>query len=131
MRGHAENAADSDDAGAADTGDDDAVGMIDQRHAWAWQCGPVAVFDNAFALLELGTVHGDERRAEALDAGIILVAARLVDGALAAPFGHQRLHRDAIRFHAAVAAAFADQVVDDHALVRVGEGAALAAAGRS
>ena len=128
MRGHAENAADGNDAGAADTGDDDAVGVVDQRHAWAWQCRPVAGFGNAFALLELGAVHGHERRAETVDAGIVLVAARLIDGALAAPFGHQRLHRHAIRFHAAVAAAFADQIVDDHALIRVGEGAALAAA---
>ena len=73
-------------------------------------------------------MHGDEGRAEAFDAGIILVATRLVDGALAAPFGRQRLHRDAVRFHAAVAAAFADEIVDHHALVGIGESAALAAA---
>ena len=71
-------------------------------------------------------MHGDEGRAEALHAGIILVAARLVDGALAAPFGFERLHRDAIRFHAAIAAALADQFVDDHALVGIGEQPALA-----
>src|SRR4029077_13576718 len=53
--------------------------------------------------------------------------ARLVDGALAAPFGRQRLHRDAIRFDAAVAATFADQVVDDDALVGIRECAALTA----
>ena len=73
-------------------------------------------------------MHGDEGRAETLDAGIVLVAARLVDGALAAPFGIERLHRHAIRFHAAVAAAFADQIVDHHPLVGIGERAALAAA---
>ena len=73
-------------------------------------------------------MHGDEGRTEALHAGIVLVAARLVDGALAAPFGRQRLHRDAVRLDATVATAFADQIVDDDALVRVGEGAALAAA---
>ena len=53
---------------------------------------------------------------------------RLVDGALAAPFGLERLHRDAVRLHAAVAAAFADELVDDDALVGIGELAALAAA---
>ena len=128
MRGHADDGADGDDAGAADAGDDDAVGMVGQRQARRRQRRPVGGLGDALALLELGAVHGDEGRAEALEAGIILVAARLVDGALAAPFGHQRLHRDAIRFHAAVAAAFADQIVDHHALVGIGEGAALAAA---
>src|SRR5512134_1171923 len=73
-------------------------------------------------------MHGHEGRAEALHAGIILVAARLVDGALAAPFGHQRLHRHAIRFDATIAAAFADELIDDHALVGIGIGAALAPA---
>ena len=69
-----------------------------------------------------------KRRAEALEAGIILVAARLVDRALAAELGFQRLDRDAVRLHAAIAAAFADQLVDDDALVGIGKGAALAAA---
>src|SRR5664279_1118149 len=73
-------------------------------------------------------MHRDERRAEPVDVGIIFVATRLIDGALAAPLGRQRLHRHAIRFHAAIAAAFADQIVDDDALGRIGERAALAAA---
>ncbi len=102
--------------------------MVGERQARLGQRRPIGGLGDTFAPLELGAVHDDEGRAEALDAGIILVAARLVDGALAAPFGHQRLHRDAIRFHAAVAAAFADQIVDHHALVGIGEGAALAAA---
>src|SRR6185437_15919927 len=83
---------------------------------------------HAFALLQLRAMYSNEGRAEAVDAGIILIAARLIDGALAAPFGHQRLHRDAVRFHTAIAAAFADQIVDHHALVGVWEGAAFAAA---
>src|SRR5262249_12671518 len=62
------------------------------------------------------------------DAGIVLVAAGLVDGALAAPLGLQRLHRHAVRFHPAVAAAFAHQLVDDDPLVGIGELAALAPA---
>ena len=86
------------------------------------------VAGDALALLQLRAVHGDERRAEALHAGVVLVAARLVDGALAAQLGLQRLHRHAVRLHAAVAAALADQLVDDDALVGIGERAALAAA---
>ena len=121
--------ADGDDAGAADAGDDDAVRMVERAAAsGSGSAGQSRGLRDAFALLQLGAVHGDEGRAEALHAGIVLVAARLVDGALAAPFGLQRLHRDAIRFHAAVAAALADQFVDDDALVGIGERAALAAA---
>src|SRR6185312_6599230 len=63
-----------------------------------------------------------------LHAGIVLVAGRLVDGALAPELRFERLHRDAVRLHTAVAAAFADQLVDDDALLRVGERAALPAA---
>ena len=73
-------------------------------------------------------MHGDEGRAKAVDAGEILVAARLVDPALAAELGLDRLDRDAVRLHAAIAAALADQFVDDDPLVGIGKGAALAAA---
>src|SRR6185369_4015925 len=128
MRGHADDGADGDDAGAADAGDDDAVGVIGQRQRRRRQRRPFLRLRDALAALELGAVHHHEGRAKTLDAGIVLVAARLVDTALAAPFGLQRLHRNAIRFDAAVAAAFADHVIDEHALLRVGEGAALAAA---
>src|SRR5690606_2141825 len=69
-----------------------------------------------------------EARAEALHAGIVLVAGVLVDAALAAELGFHRLHRQAVALHRAVAAAFAHQLVDDDALGRVGHGAALAAA---
>src|SRR6185503_6538991 len=61
-------------------------------------------------------------------AGVVLVAARLVNGALAAPFGLERLHRHAVRLDAAVATALADEIIDDDALVRIGKRAALAAA---
>ena len=128
MRRHAENAADGDDAGAADTGDDDVVGLVDGRKFRLRQLRQVMIGGDALALFQLGAVHRDERRAEAFDAGKVLVAARLVDGALAAPFGLERLHRDAVRLDAAIAAAFADQFVDDHALVGIGKRMALAAA---
>ena len=87
-----------------------------------------AVAGDALGLADLGAVHGDEGRAEAVDAGEILVAARLVDPALAAEFGLDRLDRDAVRLHAAIAAALADQFVDDDALVGIRKRAALAAA---
>src|SRR5690606_2073492 len=64
--------------------------------------------------------------AETVDAGEILVAARLVDPALAAELGLRRLHRHAARLHAAIAAALADQLVNEDAPVRIGESAALA-----
>src|SRR6185369_12199669 len=83
---------------------------------------------DAAALLELRAMHGDEGRAEALHAGEVLVAGRLVDGALAAEFGLERLHRDAVRLHAAVAATLADQFVDDDALLGVRERPAFPAA---
>src|ERR1700745_939100 len=71
---------------------------------------------------------GDKARAEALDAGIVLVAVRLVDLALAAEFGVERLHRNAVRGLRAVAAAFAAEVGDEDALGRVGIEPALATA---
>src|SRR3954463_10587561 len=73
-------------------------------------------------------MHGDKTRAKALDAGEVLVAVRLVDLALAAEFGLQRLHRDAVRGLRAIAAAFADQLVDEGALGGVRIESALAAA---
>ena len=48
--------------------------------------------------------------------------------ALAAPLGLERLDRDAVRLHAAIAAALAHQLVDDDALVGIGKSVALAAA---
>src|SRR5690606_12059381 len=79
-------------------------------------------------LAGLRAMHGHEGRAEPVDAGEVLVAIRLVDAALAPELGLQRLDRHAVRLHAAVAAAFAHQLVDDDPPVGIGEGAALAPA---
>src|SRR5690606_19044708 len=79
-------------------------------------------------LFQAATVHGDEAGAEALHAGIILVATRLVDLALAPVLGFPGQYRHAKRLLAAVAAAFADQRVDEDALLRVFHLAALAPA---
>src|SRR5271163_1684706 len=73
-------------------------------------------------------MHGHEAWAKSLDAGEILVAARLVDAPLAPEFSLQRLDRHAIGDAPAIAAAFADLRIDEGALGRVGPFAALAQA---
>ena len=128
MRRHPEDAADRHDAGAADAGDDDVVGAVDRRELRVGQRAEFDVLDGRRALLQLRAVHGDEGRAEAAQAGVVLVAAGLVDAALAAELGLERLHRHAVRLHTAIAAALAHELVDDHALVGIGIGTALAAA---
>src|SRR5690606_23822848 len=67
-------------------------------------------------------------RTEALDAGVVLVTGVLVDLALASQLGLQRQHRQAVGFLATVAATLAHGGVDEHALGRVFQLAALAAA---
>ena len=52
------------------------------------------------------------------DAGHVAVAGGLVDRALAAELGLDRLHGDAVRGLAAIAAALAHRLVDDDAHVR-------------
>ncbi len=109
-------------------GDNDVVGLAELRMRGLRQRHHLLVAGDALALLQLRAVHGDERGAEPLHAGVVLVAGRLVDGALPAELGLQRLHRDAVRLHAAVAAALADELVDDDALLGIGERAALSSA---
>src|SRR4029453_11405555 len=70
----------------------------------------------------------DERRAVAVQAGEVLVAGRLVDLGLAPELGVHRLHGEAVGLGAAVAAAFADALVDEDALDRLGDLPALALA---
>src|SRR6185312_11109635 len=73
-------------------------------------------------------MYGDEARAKTLDAGKVLVAVRLVDPPLAAQFSLQRLHRDAVGDCRAIAAALANTLIDEDALVRIRVKTALAAA---
>ncbi len=119
MRRHAENRADGDDAGTADAGDDDPIGLIDRRQRRLRQRRRI-VLGRSMPLPRLSlapsTVTKDGQKPFRQE--IVLVAAGLVDGALAAEFGFERLHRDAVRFDAAIAAALADQLIDDDALVR-------------
>src|SRR5262249_18496101 len=77
VRRHAEHAADGDDAGAADAGDDDVVGEVDLRQARIGQYWNGSLGRATLAHGELGAMHGDERGAEAFDAGEVFIAARL------------------------------------------------------
>ena len=128
MRSHAEQRADGQHAGATDAADRDIVGPLQRRPRRRLR--QIADVANARrrALAHLAAIDGDEGRAKSFDAGIVLVAARLVDGALAPHLRLQRLDRNAVRLHRTVAAAFAHRRIDQHAARRILQRAALAAA---
>ena len=130
MRGHAEQCADGDDAGAADTRDQDIERPIQRRHRGQRQIGKQRrrISRGAVGLPELAAMHRDKTRAKTFDAGKVLVAVRLVDPPLATELGLQRLYRDAVGDLRAVAAALADALVDEDALRRIRIEPALAAA---
>ena len=117
VRGHRDQRADRDDAGAADAGDEQVVRAgpgvrrrqrqrVDVLRRSASRAAPASA---PGASCRPAADDADEARAEALGARVVLVAARLVDLALAAELGLERQHRDAVRLHRAVAAAFADR----------------------
>ena len=87
--------------------------------------------ERAGALPQAAADDADEARAEPVGAGVVLVAARLVDLALAAELGLERHDGDAVRLHRAVAAAFADAFVDEEAPRRVDQLALLPAGAAS
>src|SRR5204863_77190 len=127
MRRRAEDGADGEHAGAADTGDTDVVGLVEAGGDSRF--GKVELlFGRGPGAMDVAAMHRDEGGTETLQAGIVLVAARLVDLALAAELRLQRFHRDAVRLNRAVAAAFADGVVDEDAPRRILHLAALALA---
>ena len=118
MRGHAEDGADRQDAGAADAGNGDVPGTVADDRDLRQRDFDIRMFDRP-ALPAGAAMDGDEGRAEALDAGKVLVAARLIDLPLAAELGLQRLDRNAVGLHRAIAAALADRRVDEDALGRI------------
>src|SRR5690606_6641825 len=88
MRGHGKDRADGDDAGAADSIHDAGPTIIDgEELRFRYAIKRVHVACDTCQLLELAAMHRDEGGAETLDAGEILIAARLVDTALASEFG--------------------------------------------
>ena len=137
VRGHAQQLADGDHAGAPHARDHqapDRVGAAGERqrlrlgqHA---QAGIVIGVGPRLAPLpaQLPALDGHKTRAKALETAHVLVAAALIDLPLAAELGLQRFDRQAVGLHAAVAAALADQLIDDHPPVWIDHGAALAAA---
>jgi hypothetical protein len=122
VRRHADQRADGDDAGAADAGDED---VVDPSSGKLGGSGSGRLFGGGFGrdgcvLARLHAVDRHEARAEALDAGIVGVAGTLVHAALQAQVAGLGLQRRAVRLLAAVAAAFAHRVVDEHALGGLG-----------
>src|SRR5262249_40392138 len=133
VRGHRDHRADRDHAGAADAGDEKVprpVPMVSRRLGQSQHLRDERVLrarQHTALLAQRPAAHAHQARAEALRARVVLVAAGLVDAALAAKRGLVRQYRHAVALHAAVAAAFADRLVDEQALRRIGELALLAA----
>src|ERR1700756_1622045 len=82
MGGHAEQRADGQHTGAADAGDAYVVWPIKRRERGGLRQRADLAEIGGGAAAELGAIDRDKGRAKALQTGIILVAARLVDGAL-------------------------------------------------
>src|SRR3546814_18330068 len=75
MSGHAEQGADGDHAGAANTGNQDVPWLIERAaHARRGQLAHQTERVDTLALAQRRVVHGDEARAKPLDATVILVA---------------------------------------------------------
>tara|TARA_Y100001934_G_C12210415_1_gene705737 strand:+ start:252 stop:674 length:423 start_codon:yes stop_codon:yes gene_type:complete len=88
-----------------------------------WGSGKGRHRRSASGLCETPAFDCDEARAEAVETAEVLVARALVDTALAAKLGLLRNDRQAV---GGCAAAFADLGIDEHTVLRLGEGAALA-----
>ena len=122
-RRRAEHLADGDHAGAADAreADREVVGGHDgDRVGQPGDAGRRRARPASRARASAVGVDGDggERRAVALQARQVEVAARLVDARLAPVRRVDRLHRQAVALVAAVAAALAHPLVDDDAEAR-------------
>src|SRR5690606_13434180 len=128
VRSHAQQCAEGCHATAADTRDQHVPRPLQGRPLRLRQGRRLDPLGHRLWLAQAAAMHGDEARAETLDAGIILVAGVLVDLALAPQFGFQRQYRQAVGFLSAIATALAYGGVDEHALGRVFQLAALAAA---
>ena len=127
VRGHADQRADRHHPGAADAGDEDAVGLGRRRRAPARASAGNSPASAFFGFRRLPPSTVTKLGQKPFTQRVVLVARALVDRALPAELGLDRRDRHAVRLDAAIAAAFADELVDDHALRRVGKLAALAA----
>ena len=125
----AEQRAEGDDPGAADACEQDAVRLGAGGASGLRQRGDRLLGGaGRCARAPAPSLDQHEAGAKTLDAGEILVAGGLVDRPLAAEIGLQRHDREAVRLHAAIAAALAHVRVDDDAPVGVLQQAALAPA---
>ncbi|MPM95375.1 hypothetical protein SDC9_142529 [bioreactor metagenome] len=129
MGRHADQRADGHDPGAANPGYHDAVGAFGGGQRRVGQ-GVEARFVGlqCLTLAHLATFDSDEAWTEAVQAGVVLVAGRLIDAPLAPEFGFHRQDGHAVGLGAAVAAALAYRLIDEDPPCRIGEGATLAPA---
>src|SRR5256885_608077 len=122
MRRHAEQRAQSHHPGAPDAGNDDPVGLIEQRCRRRRKLSKTGsgISRSDCQLARLTAAYRNKAWTKPLEAGEILVAAGLVDAALAAQRRFERLNRDAARLLRAVAASFAHGLIDEDARARIG-----------
>src|SRR5689334_2603857 len=106
MGRHADNRADGDDAGPADSADDD-IGWSREIDVRCGHRRRLAIAGHA--LRRRSALDRDKARTKAVDAARVLIAAGLVDLALAPEFGFDRHDRHAIGLAAAIAATLAYQ----------------------
>ncbi len=111
--GHAEHLVDRHDARATDPGEEHVARRRRTYHRgghgrWS-RHGPSRIRG------VVGQFDRDERRAVAVEAAVVGVAAGLVDAGLAAELGLYGLHRQAVALDAAVTAALTHGLVDDDA----------------
>ena len=99
VSGHGKDLADSHHAGAADAGHEHAEGLHYRGALRLRQRGKIvarrqpAAKSSRLALPERAAFDGHKARAEALQAGVVLVAGRLVDFPFAAELGLERFDR--------------------------------------
>src|ERR1700730_2274554 len=98
MGGHPEKRTNRHDAGSTDAGNKNTVGLVEIRASRLGQRRQLVLAKiTALPLPQRTAVHRDEARTETFDAGIILVAARLIDFAFAAELGLDGNYRQAVR----------------------------------
>ena len=130
VRGHADKLPHGDDAGATHAREHQSPSLLTehgQGRIGQNLAGP-AGFGRGRCAAQAAAFDGDKARAKTFNARKVFVAGALVDGALAAKLGLQRLHRQTVGLYRTVATAFTHRGVDDHTLVGLDQRTALAAA---
>ncbi len=131
MGGHTKHRSDGHNAGAADTGDQDAVAASRLKYfqLWHWQLarffgqGRVGC---ACGFAQCTALYRYKAGAETLGTGVVLVTGGLINAPLTTKGRFHGLNGGAVRRHPAVSAALTNPVVDKEALGRVRVESALA-----